>query len=70
MEREYIDYEFTFIYNYVEMFENLTQGYIDTIIEHINNIEKEIIEIFDNIYLNFYNELVNNASSFINIDFI
>ena len=70
MEREYIDYEFTFIYNYVEMFENLTQGYIDTIIDHINNIEKEIIEVFDNIYLNFYNELVNNASSFINIDFI
>ena len=70
MEREYNDYEFNFIYDYVEMFEKYTKSYIDKIINHINSIEKETLENLEDIYSNFYNDLENNASSFINLKFI
>ena len=70
MEKEYIDYEFNFIYNYVEIFENYTQNYINKNNEKIISLEKQINSIFDNIYLSFYNEFKNNASHFLSYDFI
>ena len=70
MEKEYIDYEFNFVYNYVEIFENYTLDYINKIIELINSLEKKLYPIYDEIYFNFYNELKNYASSFLSSDFI
>ena len=70
LEKEYIDYEFTFIYDYVELFENNIQTYINRIIEYANNLEKYYFNIYESIYTNFNNELKKDASSFINIDFI
>ena len=70
LEKEYNDYEFTFIYNYIEIFENFTQDYIHKIIKYINSTEKETLETFENIYDIFYNELKSNPTSFINPNFI
>ena len=70
LENEYIDYEFNFIYNYVEIYENYTQNYINKIIPHIDSLEKKLYPIFDKIYSSFYSELKKYASSFLNIDFI
>ena len=70
LEKEYNEYEFTFIYSYVEMFENLTKNYINKNILNLNIIKKETFDIFENIYSNFLNQLKSNASSFINSDFI
>ena len=66
LEKEYSDYEFTFIYNYVEFFENFSLNYIN----YINTTEIKTLQIFENIYNNFYDELEKNSSSFIDIDFI
>ena len=70
LEKKYDDYEFTFIYDYVKIFENFTKPYINKIIEEINSIEDEFFENLQNIYNNFYHELESNASLFINLDFI
>ena len=70
LEKEYDDYEFTFIYDYVKIFENYTKPYINKIIEEINSIENKFFENLENIYNNFYHELVYNASLFMNLDFI
>ena len=70
LEKKYDDYEFTFIYDYVKIFENITNSYINKIIEKIKSIEDEFFENLQNIYNNFYHELESNASLFINLDFI
>ena len=70
LEKEYADYEFTFIYDYVETFENYTIPYINKIIENINYIENLFSPIFENIYNDFYHEFESNSSSFIDLKFI
>ena len=49
MEKEYDDYEFNFIYDYVELFLKYNQSYINGIIQKINDMEKIIDEILLNI---------------------
>ena len=70
MEKEYDDYEFTFIYDYVALFERQTYPYINKIIEDITIIETQTLEKYENIYNNFYNEILYNASNFISINYI
>ena len=70
LEKEYDDYEFSFIYDYVETFENYTKSYINKLIEIIDSIENELFPYFENIYNNFLNELESNASSFLTLDYI
>ena len=70
LEKEYNDYEFTLIYDYVEIFENFTQNYINNIIKKINSTEIETFEKFENIYNSFYSEFKNNVSTFVNPVFI
>ena len=43
LEKEYNEYEFTFIYSYVEMFENLTKNYINKNILNLNIIKKRLL---------------------------
>ena len=42
MNREYDDYEFNYIYEYVEIFQKYKALYINKIIDYINNLEKRI----------------------------
>ena len=70
LKKEYDDYEFIFIYDYVETFENYTKPYINKINQIIDKIEKKFYPYFENIYNNFYHDLESNSSSFLNLDFI
>ena len=53
LEEEFNEYEFTFIYDYVEIFENFTKSYINKIIQRINSIQNIILEKFKDTYFNF-----------------
>ena len=64
MEREFNDYEFAYIYDYVEIFENSTSSFINKILFNLNNLEINTIYIYNNIF----DELnsiyrVNNSNS-------
>ena len=50
LEKEYDDYEFNYIYDYVEIFQNFSQIYINKSIDIINILENNITEELLNIY--------------------
>ena len=58
MEKEYDDYEFSFIYDYVELFLKYNQSYINGIIQKINDLEKNINDSL----LNIYSTPINNET--------
>ena len=66
LKKEYDDYEFIYVYDYVEILENYTAGYIKQIINKIEKIEKIIKQKFENIYNNFYMIYYNEATHEIN----
>jgi len=75
MEKEYEDYEFSNAYDYIDLFENNTQAYINVIIDKINNLEDNINIILSNISSNPINlslaeEFYINYSTCSNYSFI
>ena len=70
MEKEYNEINFNYIYDYVELFQNYTDLYINGIIANITKTEKIIVDKFDDIYNIFLNNYKENISDSINIDFI
>jgi len=65
MQKEYYDFEFEVIYDYVELFENYTNSYVSGIISKIIEIEKFSLEKIDKIYNEFYIKFSNNSSKYI-----
>ena len=70
LKRKYDDYEFLFIYDYIELFENYTDSFINTIIGIIADLENKLTKKFKNIYDNFYSIYSKNSSSFVTINYI
>ena len=70
MEKDYYDFEFNNVYNYVELFENHTQKFINKIIFDINNLKNLSLENFRKIYDKFYSNFSKNSSEYININYI
>ena len=70
LKRKYDDYEFIFIYDYIELFEKYTDNFINTILPKITVLEKKIKEKLENIYNNFYSIYSQNISSFVDINYI
>ena len=70
LNKEYEDYEFTFIYKYFELFYNNTNTYIQELVKRIENVEKIIKNDLNNIYGLFIYNYRMNISNFINYDFI
>ena len=70
IEKEYYDYEFSHIYDYVELFENYTHKYLKKIVLDITNLKNFSKEKLKKIYDSFYSNFNQNASNFINIDYI
>jgi hypothetical protein len=70
MEKEYKDIIFNYVYDYVELFQNYTNLYIKRILSNITNMEKDILDKFDDIYNIFLNNYKENISDSINIDYI
>ena len=70
LKKEYDDYEFIYIYDYVEIFENNTSGYIRQIVEKIENIEEIIKQKFKDIYNNFYNNYYRESNHEIDIYYL
>ena len=70
MEKEYYDYEFTYVYDNVELFENYTTFYISIIISYINNLENETKDYFNYIYNEFYYIFNKYAYDYINTESI
>jgi len=70
LKRKYDDYEFLFIYDYIELFENYTDNYINTIIGYITDLENKFTKQFKNTYDNFYSIFSKNSSAFVNINYI
>jgi len=70
IKRKYDDYEFSFIYDYIELFENYTDYFINAINGNITILENKIKEKLKNIYDNFYSIYYQNISSFVDIKFI
>ena len=65
MQKEYYDFEFGVIYDYVELFENYTNSYVSGIIPKIIEIEKFSLEKIDKIYNEFYLKFSSNTSEYI-----
>ena len=70
MQKEYYDFEFEVIYDYIELFENYTNSYVSEIISKIKEIEKYSLEKFSKIYNEFYLIFSKNSSEYINKDYI
>lgn len=70
LKRKYDDYEFLFIYDYIELFENYTDSFINTIIGIVTDLENKFTKKFKDIYDNFYSIYSKNSSSFVNINYI
>ena len=70
MEKEYNDYEFKYIYQYVELFENYTPTYINKIINDISDIEKICEQNITDIYYKFYSKFEINKTNYIDINYI
>ena len=70
MEKEYNDIKFSYVYEYVELFQNYTDLYIKRIMPNITEIEKDILDKFNDIYTKFLNYYKSNISIFINKDFV
>ena len=68
--KDYDDYEFTFIYDYFQLFYNNTDNYIKLLIEDITNIEKDIQYSLKNIYDEFKYNYERNISYFVTYDYI
>ena len=70
MQKEFYDFEFEIVYEYVELFENYTNSYISKIISKIIEIEKYSLEKIENIYNEFYLKFTYNSSKYITSDYI
>ena len=68
--KDYDDYEFTFVYDYFQLFYNNTENYIKLLIKDIINIEKEIQYSLKNIYDEFKYNYERNISNFVTYDYI
>ena len=68
--KEYDNYEFTFIYDYFELFDKNTEIYIKNITNIILEQEKLIQEKLKNIYNNFSYIFEMNISDFVNYKYI
>ena len=68
--KEYDNYEFTFIYDYFELFDKNTEIYIKNITKLILEQEKLIQEKLKNIYNNFSYNFEMNISDFVNYKYI
>ena len=68
--KDYDDYEFTFVYDYFQLFYNNTDKYIKLLIEDITNIEKEIQYNLKIIYDEFKYNFERNISYFVTYDYI
>ena len=68
--KDYEDYEFKFIYDYFELFENNTNIYIQGLIKIIGNLENIIKNNLYDIYYQFINDYKMNISNFVNYDYI
>jgi len=68
--KDYEDYEFKFIYDYFELFENNTNLYIQGLIKIIGNLENIIKNNLDDIYYQFINDYKMNISNFVNYEYI
>jgi len=69
-KKEYNDIKLNYVYDYVELFQNYTDLYINQIMSNITEIEKDILDKFDNIYTKFLDFYKSNISIFINNDFV
>jgi hypothetical protein len=65
MEEEFNEYEFKFIYDYVELFENYTTSYINKIISDIINVKNNITTKFNHSIDQFITKFKNNSSNLI-----
>jgi len=70
IQSEIIDYEFTKIYDYVEIFETNEDLYKINIMNNTNILESKIKDEFENIYNYFYINFKNGTSNFINTKYI
>ena len=70
MEKEYNDMKFSYVFDYVELFQNYTDSYIGQIISNITKMEKDIVDKFDDIYSKFLNNYKDNISVFINNNYV
>ena len=70
IQSEIIDYEFTKIYDYVEIFETNEDLYKINIMNNTNILESKIKYEFENIYNYFYINFKNGTSNFINTKYI
>jgi len=70
MEKEYFDFEFSNIYDYVEFFENFTNSYIFYIISKIKDLELISKERLKILYDKFYLIYDRDSSNYIDANFI
>ena len=70
MEKEYFDFEFSNIYDYVEFFENFTNSYISYIIPKIKELDLISKERLKKIYDEFYINYDRDSSYYIDSNFI
>ena len=70
IKKEYIDYEFSFIYDYYELFEKYSIIYSEKIIEEIsllqNNVEKELESIYEQFLKIYTNDIHYTSNEYIN----
>ena len=70
MEKEYSDFEFETVYDYVELFENYSDKYISKFISELNNIEQISLKTIENIFDTFYSNFKKYSSNYISNDSI
>ena len=68
--KDYEDYEFKFIYDYFELYENNTNIYIQGLLKIINNLENIIKNNLNDVYYQFIDNYKMNISKFVNYDYI
>ena len=70
IKKEYIDYEFSFIYDYYELFDKYSIKYSEKIIEEIsllqNNVEKELKSIYEQFLKIYTNDIHYTSNEYIN----
>ena len=70
MKKNYLDYIFKYVYDYVELYENYTDIYIDYLLNDISILRKNITFQIKDIYNTFYDKLKRNISEFLTYDYI
>jgi len=70
LKKEYIDYEFSFIYDYYELFDKYSIKYSEKIIEEIsllqNNVEKKLKSIYEQFLKIYTNDIHYTSNEYIN----